>query len=326
MTEINQTDVADIDARKITPVGTLQLCNDILDDREALLAFHEREGYLLFRGLLDPASLAEARDAMLAVMVRQGLIEPGATEPVWTGKAFAGGMEESPEFSGISARLLSNPANRDVMSKILGEPACPVPIVQYRTYPPGGSVTNVHQDGYFSPGVEGFKPVWIPLCDCPREAGGLMLAIRQTGRGFFHDPARGPMSPIPEGVIPAESWATLDYKAGDVLIIHPQTPHASRPNVSKLCRVTLDTRVQSATNPAIIMGEVRAVTEDSITLALPEGSELKLRVDESTFIRVLHPGQRLPLSALVESTTIGVNLVASIEGDRAVMLRKASAN
>src|SRR3546814_8888992 len=95
---------------------------------------------------------------MFAVMERHGLIEPGATEPVWTGTPSPGGMEESPEFSGIARRLIENPANMKLMEKILGEPACIIPIVQYRAYPPGGSITGVHQDGFFSPGIRNYKP------------------------------------------------------------------------------------------------------------------------------------------------------------------------
>src|SRR3546814_3272214 len=79
---------------------------------------------------------------MFAVMERHGLIEPGATEPVWTGTPSPGGMEESPEFSGIARRLIENPANMKLMEKILGEPACIIPNVQYRAYPPGGSITG----------------------------------------------------------------------------------------------------------------------------------------------------------------------------------------
>ena len=98
------------------------------------------------------------------------------------------------------------------------------------------------------------------------------------------------------------------------------------PNRSRMCRVTLDTRVQSASNPSILMGKVAGVTADSITLDFGDGAQRRFRVDEETFIRVLHPGQRLPLSALVESTRLGVDLVVSGQGDHALMLRKASAN
>src|SRR3546814_15809194 len=72
---------------------------------------------------------------------------------------------------------------------------------------PGGSITGVHQDGFFSPGIRNYKPVWTPLTDCEREVGGLMLAVRQCNRGFFHNLAKTPSS-IPEGVIPDDSWAT----------------------------------------------------------------------------------------------------------------------
>src|SRR3546814_10773964 len=107
---------------------------------------HDDEGYILRRDVLDAGSVEEARKAMFAVMERHGLIEPGATEPVWTGTPSPGGMEESPEFSGIARRLIENQANMTLMEKVLDEPACIIRIVQYSAYPPGGSNTGVNQE------------------------------------------------------------------------------------------------------------------------------------------------------------------------------------
>src|SRR3546814_18473794 len=97
---------------------------------------------------------------MFAVMERHGLIEPGATEPVWTGTPSPGGMEESPEFSGIARRLIENPAHMMLNEKILGEQACIIPIGQYRTYPPDRSIPGVTQDGIFNPGIRNPKTRW----------------------------------------------------------------------------------------------------------------------------------------------------------------------
>jgi hypothetical protein len=129
---------------------------------------------------------------------------------------------------------------------------------------------------------------------------------------------------VPEGVIPADSWATTDYYPGDVLIIHPATPHGSTPNRSKRCRVTMDTRVQSANDPRILLGTVKAVAPDSITVDTEHLGERTFRVDTDTFIRVLNPGQRIPLSDFTLSTQPGMRLVVVFEGDHATTLRKAA--
>lgn len=315
----------DLDVLSIRPTGELQSCNDLLEDHAALMRFHDEEGYILLRNVLDPDSVAEARQAMFAIMERHGLIEAGATEAVWTGKPSPGGLEESPEFSGIARKLIEHPGNLSLMEKILGEPACLVPIVQYRTYPPGGSVTGVHQDGFYSPGIKNLKPVWTPLADCEREVGGLMLAVRQCNRGYFHNVAKTPSS-IPEGVIPDEAWATTDYFPGDVLIINPFTPHASMPNTSKRCRVTIDTRVQSAADPRVLLADIVEAGADRIRVRTPEGEARSFRVDDDTFIRVEHPGVREKRSEYAARATPGKRIVVVFNGDHAETLRRASEN
>lgn len=315
----------DIDVLAIDPKGELQSCNHLLDDQAALMRFHDEEGYILLRNVLDPNSVEEARKAMFAVMERQGLIEKGATEPVWTGKPAPAAQEESTEFAGIARKLIEHPANIKLMEKILGEPACIVPIVQYRAYPPGGPVTGVHQDGFFSPGIVNYKPVWTPLANCEREVGGLMLAVRQCNRGYFHNVAKTP-SHIPEGVIPDEAWATTDYFPGDILIINPATPHASRPNVSSRCRVTIDTRVQSAADPRVLLATVIEALPDAIRVRTREGAERTFVVDDDTFIRIANPGVREQRGAYLASATPGRDIVVVFDGDHAETLRRASEN
>ena len=315
----------DSNSLEVTPTLELQSCNHLLDDHEALMRFHDEEGYILLRNVLDPDSVEEARAAMFAVMERHGLIEPGARVPVWTGKPFAGGMEESPEFAGIARKLIENPANAKLFEKVLGEPASFIPIAQYRTYPPGGSVTGIHQDGFYSPGIKEYKPVWTTLANCEREVGGLMVAVRQCNRGYIHNMAKTP-SPIPAGLIPDDCWATTDYFPGDVLIIHPYAPHASMPNTSNRCRVTIDTRVQSAAEPRVIAATIVKANEDSITVKTREGAERTFRVDDDTFIRVDNPGVRQPCKEYVATATPGKGIVVVFDGDHAETLRRCSEN
>lgn len=322
---ISLPDAADLDVRDVKPTRELESANHLLDDHDALMRFHEEHGYLLLRNVLDQGSLADARKKMFAIMERYGLIEPDAQEPIWTGKPFAGNMEESEEYAGIASGVIEHPANRVLMEKILGEPACLVPIVQYRNYPPGGSQTPVHQDGFYSPGIQSYRPVWVPVCDCPPEVGGLMLAVGQNHRGYFHNLAKPPRFPVAAGLIPDDCWATTHYRAGDVLIVHPATPHASMPNRSDRCRVTFDTRVQSAANPRVVLGTVKDVGSDWISVVESrQGIVKRFRVDEETFIRILHPGTRSSLAELPQVATPGQKLVVVFSGDHALTLRKAA--
>jgi hypothetical protein len=319
-------DAVDLKPTDVHPVQEIQAVNHLLDDHAALMRFYEEEGYIFLRGALNKESIERARQEMFAIMIRHGLIAPDAVEPVWTGKPFAGGNEESPEFRGISKRLVEHPENLKVLEKVLGEPACMVPLVQYRTYPPGGSITVVHQDGFYSPGIADYKPVWIPLCNCEREVGGLAIAVRQNNRGYFHNTAKPAPYPIPVGAIPEEAWATTDFYPGDVLIVHYRTPHCSLPNTSNRCRVTLDTRVQSARNPTAVAGTVVSVTPDSIVVDCERIGRRTLAVDKDTFIRVRDAGTREPFDRFAQVTAPGMRLLVVMNGERAVMLRKASEN
>ena len=312
-----------LDAVDIHPTRELESCNHLLGDPAALMRFHDEQGYIFLRDVVNHQALDQCRAEMFAVMVRHGLIEADAIEPVWTGRPFAGGMEESPEFSGISRRLIEHPANLALMEQILGEPAAQIPIVQYRTYPPGGSITGPHQDGFYSPGVKDYKPVWMPITDCPRAVGGLAVAVGQCNRGFVHNLAEPPFS-IPEGVIPEDCWATADYHPGDVLVLNPFAPHASLPNTSDRCRVTIDTRVQSAAHPRVLLADVLEARPEAIRVRTLDGVERTFRVDQKTFIRIDHPGVRQSPEDYAAKTEAGRRIVVIFDGDHAETLRRAS--
>ena len=321
---LNIPDAVNIDTPAIKPVREFEICNRLLDDHDGLEGFYAENGYLFFRNILDPESVAYARDEMLAIAADVfGLIEKGDIAARWTGKPLENWSEDSPVFSGISRRLVEHPRNLAMLENILGEPACMVPNVQYRLYPPNGPITVVHQDGFYSPGIKDFKPLWIPLVPCPREVGGLMVAVGQHKRGYYHNIAKPSPFPIPQGVIDDDSWATTDYEPGDLLVVHPCSPHGGTPNRSDRLRVTLDTRVQSAARPSAFAGTVRFVTPNSITLETDNEAigTVTLSVGEDTFIRVINPGKREAFEGFADYTKPGMHLLAVRDGDHAVMLR-----
>ena len=321
---INRPDAEDLDTREVVAKGELQSCNHLLDDPEALNRFYEDNGYILLRGVFDPASVARARDEMLAVAAQMGLVEPGDPTGRWTGKPLPGSMEESPLYAGIAKRLIEDPANLEVMEKILGEPACSVPIVQYRTYPPHSKLGTVHQDGFYSPGIQDYRPVWITLTPCTRDMGGLAIAVGQNKRGYFHNVGKPNPFPIPRDAIPGDSWATTDYMPGDVLVVHPSTPHCGLANTSDRLRISFDSRVQSAANPSAIAATVTGFTADSVTVNAERIGEITLKVDEDSYLRPVNPGVREKLADFTGYMKRGMRLTVVRDGDRAVMLRKAA--
>jgi len=321
---INMPDAQDIDTLAIKPKREFEDCTALLDDHEALNRFYEDNGYLFFRHALSPQSVAQARDEMLAVAAdNYGMVAKGDLTAKWTGKPLMGFSEEGPEFSGISRRLIEDPSNQEFLAKVMGEPACMVPNVQYRIYPPKGPVTPVHQDGFYSPGIADYRPIWTALVDCPRNVGGLMVAVGEHKRGYFHNLGKPTPFPIPEGLVDPDTWATTDYEAGDVLVVHPYAPHAAMPNTSDQLRVTLDTRVQAARNPAAFSATVQSVTPTSVTVKAddPAIGDVTLDVNEDSFIRVRDRGVRESFSGFAEYTVPGMNLLVVRDGSKATMLR-----
>ena len=104
-----------------------------------------------------------------------------------------------------------------------------------------------HQDYEFMKGDPEFFTVWIPLHDCPVEAGSLRIlegshrfGIQQHQHENLHVPA------IPTDAVLGDEWVGGHVNAGDVLIFHSLTVHAASPNVSEQMRLSLDCRFQDA--------------------------------------------------------------------------------
>jgi ectoine hydroxylase-related dioxygenase (phytanoyl-CoA dioxygenase family) len=108
-------------------------------------------------------------------------------------------------------------------------------------------VTHAHQDYEFMGGDPEFYTVWIPLHDCPIEAGSLRIlegshhyGIQAHEREDLHVPE------IPLDAASGDEWAEGRVNAGDVLIFHSLTVHAAAPNISDRMRLSLDCRFQNS--------------------------------------------------------------------------------
>lgn len=314
----------DIDPSGIDPQIELKDSNYALGDKKLLDALYEEQGYLLFRGVLDLGTINRALRRMMTIMARHGVVSEDATEPMWAGKPTPAGMEESPEFSGICLELVEDPANQDFFESLLGERPASVPIVQYRSYSPGTAISMVHQDGFFSPGIHGFRPVWMPLMTIDRKVGSLMLVPGAHKNGLIHNLAKPPNFPIPAEMIPDEHWATTTFHAGDVLIIHPHTPHVGMANTSDRVRFSIDTRIQSADRPCVLLGDVVATRPDALTIRTAQGDRT-IGIGADTYIRTgENRGSRIPLPNFQDNTPAGLRVVVAIDGDQATMIRRAS--
>jgi hypothetical protein len=324
--DLHMPEAPELSPAAIRPTRDLLDSTDLLGDSEALKQRYEADGYMFFRGLLDFEAVAEARRRMTAPLVAQGLVADEGDRVRWIGGDRPSLAEDDPAFSGVAHALVGHPANQAAFEKILGEKARTVPMVQYRAYKPNNKLGGVHQDGFYSPGILGYRPLWLPLVAIDAEMGGLVLAPRHHQRGFFHDTSRPPRAPIREGVIADDAWAWTSYQAGDVVVIHPYTPHVGLPNHSEFVRLSIDTRIQSAANPTTLSCVLEAVEPETITLKCDDGRRRQVRYDGGSFLRIgAYLAARMTPEEFRQEARLGMALVVSVEDDRALMVRRAQA-
>jgi len=247
-------------------LGTLREANDLLDDPAALHERMQEDGYLLIRGLHDPAKVKEARRVVIENLDANGQIDHNY--PLEEGVAaegkrggFLGGAKaitHTPEFLGLVE-------GNEVMSffeRFLNGAVLTYNYKWLRAVSPGES-TGAHYDiVYMGRGTKNVYTCWTPLGDVPLEAGPLALLIgshrfervkktygemdvdRDHVEGWFSN------DPIELVNHHGGQWQTTDFQMGDVLIFTMFTMHGSIRNNSNHYRISTDTRYQLASEPA----------------------------------------------------------------------------
>ncbi len=145
--------------------------------------------------------------------------------------------------------LPHHPALKKVMQMIVGDEILvhPKPIGRLIFPRCERLVTHAHQDYEFMGGDPEFYTVWMPLHDCPIEAGSLRILEGSHRYGTQeHEKENLHVPEIPLDVVTGDDWVEGRVNAGDVLIFHSLTVHAAAPNVSDRMRLSLDCRFQDA--------------------------------------------------------------------------------
>jgi ectoine hydroxylase-related dioxygenase (phytanoyl-CoA dioxygenase family) len=217
----------------------------------------DEAGFAVLPGLLAREAGAAA-EAIAGILAERGWLADGAH----AGDPVARGPIPSivtTVFRDTQARVRELPEMRAVqeaeplvetMRGLLGRRAFPHWQQILRLVPPvpvGGplkTATPVHRE-LTAFEVEGMAVAWIALFPCGPEEGGLWVK-----RGSHRDG-----SPETE-VDPADpSWATADYRCGDVVVFDCRTLHGTQRNRTPRWRVSLDLRWQpaAAADPASIL-------------------------------------------------------------------------
>ncbi len=241
---------------------------DLLDNPSALRQRAEEDGYLFFRSLVDPESLANVRRQILALCEEHGWLKEG-TDPM-EGIARPGvlWLEGQPEYMELYNRLLCledfhalahHPSLLRVTDTLFEGSTLVHPRNIARIMFPNAQkfTTAAHQDYVHIQGTPETWTSWIPLGDCPRELGVLAI-LPGTHRGGIY-PTRSAYGAGHLGIDTSgftQEWRASALKSGDVLFFHSHTVHKALPNDSPdRLRISVDFRYQSPAEP---------VTEDSL--------------------------------------------------------------
>jgi len=241
----------------------IEAADEWLDDRESLDAFYAEHGYLYLREVLDTNAVAELRKKVVDVLERHGIVSVDGPEPRWTGTdPMKTSARAELDSSGHWEAFVEHPAIAACVERVMGDAPFYIGTAVYRFMAPTPSPPFPHQDGFLLPGVP-FMGFWIPLMDVDETLGGLTLADGSHKRGWLPkiDPAaamtddpkvaqRGTFY-IERDAVADDSWCrAVTYRAGDLLVLHPQLLHTGLANrTTDRVRLSIDIRAQRASAP-----------------------------------------------------------------------------
>lgn len=306
----------------------LKVSNSLIGDVAALEKRWFDDGYWFFRDILDPRPIAELRSVYLGTLVDLGVVAPGNPEPIWNGA-------QLDQLDQVQSRFLTSlrkispwrdfvevPSINDVVTSLLGDAPYWLPMVEYRATPPRQTETKRftfrHQDGYFYNSALPCFNCWVPLAEIDEEIGGVVLAAGMHKGGYLHNPD----GPYPYDIesIPDDLWSRSDYRAGDLLLFDMSTPHSGLTNVSdNRFRLSIDLRVMPASGHRPAVGEVSAVSPESICIRA--GGSYTFRIDDGSYVRTMDSGLRLPREDIEKYWKAGDTAIVGFENGTVKLIR-----
>jgi 1-deoxypentalenic acid 11beta-hydroxylase len=250
-------------------LGRFREANQYLGDLNQLNVMFEEDGYLFFRGVLE--GVERVKQEFIRALQKQGAVEPGASEPIWTGMKLEQ-IDDDELYGARSCReLFESSHNIRLFEQIFGEPVFVFksPTVRYSLPNDQEHVSPPHQDYFFVRINKTFRTFWVPLMDIDEEIGGLAIAPGIHKHGLRdHVEADHVYSYIFRGRkqmgVPLETlpqpWLTADYHPGDLLVFHHLMVHWALPNRSDRIRLSIDNRCQPIDAPRTWQAE-RSILE-----------------------------------------------------------------
>jgi Phytanoyl-CoA dioxygenase (PhyH) len=250
-------------------VGALHASNGILDDVSAQHQRMRDEGYLLFRGLVDPQVVLDARREILLKYAIVGEIDSNGHDvmesiqqtPSFIDQVNLLAFTESIRSGKAYNDVVSHPALLGFFARFLGGAVATFDFKWPRFVRPGEG-TGIHSDiVYIGRGTKNLWSAWIPLGAVSLDEGPLIVLERShratTLDAYWSaDADRDKIGWLGEDPFALQDalggrWLTSPFEAGDVIVFDTRLVHGSLDNVSprRHCRLTSDTRYQLAHEP-----------------------------------------------------------------------------
>ncbi len=232
---------------------------------EALRAAMSSDGYLFFRGLVDPAHVLAVRAAVLDALDECGWLAAGSSpdDALPSDRVRREEANADPAFfeayRAVQQRqqfheLAHDPALVATAGQVLGGDVFVHPRKIARIgLPRDEFVVGAHQDFPLNQGSPDVLTAWVSLGHCPDELGGLKVLAGSHRDGLQ------PVEPVPNvgGLRVAKpmeddpGWLSADFEPGDVLMFHSLTVHAAKRNHTDRLRLSCDFRYQLVTDPVV---------------------------------------------------------------------------
>lgn len=304
----------------------LNVSNHLLDDRQALKANWERDGYWFFRDVLDQGAVARLRSVYMGVLDEYQVAHGDDPQAAYTGQDLTG-------FPFRMEPLVAREPWREFVGgapihaffkRVLGDDPFWIPTVEYRATPPAQTRERsrfdyLHQDGFYNKGIP-FLICWIPLSTIDEQVGGLALAEGLHKGPYLHDLNQPPLFPIPAGSVPDDAWRRTTYRPGDLLMMHINTPHSGLANYSGRFRLSMDIRVMPASGHTPIIGHLTGLTSTSVSVLGEDGRSGTFRVDADTYCRGID-GRKVPQAEIPLRMQAGDPAIVAFDGGRATLIR-----
>lgn len=223
------------------------------------------DGYVLFRQALPRETVLDVRQAYFELFPADLVQSGDRRSGLFSGRAPSGvpkhGVAGHPAHafvrSDVFNRFADHPTLRRIAETLLEGPAERIMRTPLRHFMKGQSVASrAHVDRTYIQGEPNdVLTLWVPLGDCPVDAGGLTylegshhdVSLEQISRDAAPTDRPNDRRPLTHDLkwmsdVTKRRWLVADYRAGDVVAHTPGIVHASFDPESDLMRLSTDIR------------------------------------------------------------------------------------